>query len=392
MLAVTANWAVSDGSLASPRADLACAWLETVRVAAIRAGCGPDGRYRPIEKVTLVFAGDTLDLLLTDLWTGRDRPWHGGRRGRAAQHQALAAALRAARSLFGKLRNWVRHGLVVPAADGRGRPAEGIRHRSAVDVVLLVGDRDGALGELASQAARIGFQVGNAWSDGLHKICHGHEFDPLRPPPVPADRLPSQGSRPTLAESLTVELLVPFAVTVRGEPAVWRNLRSMITRLQTACPETVPGIITATVARLDSPHRRFVTTAWRRCVEDWFEAARREPPVHEAEFDAAAALAAWFDSIATETDLLRPPPPSVRRLAAVPPPGLPGSTTLLGHLPGGLTTGRGVIGLGDEFPRLFVQSGRAAPVNLAWLGPQPTTSGIVRVGETAAGSGIVDAA
>ena len=80
MLAVTANWAVSDGSLASPRADLACAWLETVRVAAIRAGCGPDGRYRPIEKITLVFAGDTLDLLLTDLWTGRDRPWHGGRR------------------------------------------------------------------------------------------------------------------------------------------------------------------------------------------------------------------------------------------------------------------------------------------------------------------------
>ena len=65
MLGITANWGLSDGSLGGNPPAVAERWLDGLRLATIRAGFRRDGRYRPVEHVTLVFAGDTLDLLLT---------------------------------------------------------------------------------------------------------------------------------------------------------------------------------------------------------------------------------------------------------------------------------------------------------------------------------------
>ncbi|NCY03689.1 MAG: hypothetical protein EBX36_12480, partial [Planctomycetia bacterium] len=74
MLLVTANWGLSDGTLASVPASRLVSRLRTeVRRAVLRSGFGQDGRYRPVDAVDLVFAGDTFDWLVSRSWTGAVR-------------------------------------------------------------------------------------------------------------------------------------------------------------------------------------------------------------------------------------------------------------------------------------------------------------------------------
>ena len=76
MLVVTANWAIGDGTLwRRPLRGLVSRAWGVIQRSALRAGFRHDGRYRPLERLDIVFAGDTFDLYASRLWaTGDVRP------------------------------------------------------------------------------------------------------------------------------------------------------------------------------------------------------------------------------------------------------------------------------------------------------------------------------
>lgn len=153
MLVVVANWGIADGTLVAPARHDQVAWLQAVRRAVLRAGFRNDGRYQPPDRVDIVFAGDTFDLLTSTAWTADARPWHRGARARAARERVLeAAAARAGRLLAG-LRRWTRAGIAMPRAGRHGRPTPGTEMLLPVGVSLLSGDRDGWLEDAQPVAA-----------------------------------------------------------------------------------------------------------------------------------------------------------------------------------------------------------------------------------------------
>jgi hypothetical protein len=392
MLGITANWGLTDGSLGGTPPAQACRWLDAVRLAAIRAGRCRDGRYRAIEQVRLVFAGDTLNLLLSDRWAGNDRPWHGGCRGRTARLEVVAATLREARIPLGTLRRWTRDGLGVPVANGHGCPTGQCLSRAAVEVVVLLGDHDAGLGELSTLGARLGIQIGGVWSDGVHEVRHGHELDPVWSPASGWGELPGAEIQPTLGESLVVDLLVPFAVGLRERPAVWRIARPFVGRLSAAGPDAFPALISPLLLGLPPAERSTIADGWRTAVDRWFTATLRDPPASDVEFDLPAALAPWLASAVGRRLPGDGLPPVIRQLEMARPQSSPGFSVVLGHLAGPSVDCGSVVGLGDEPPRLLVQPRIGAAVECTWLGSPPPNSGIVSVGTASAGGRLVDAA
>lgn len=387
MLVVTANWGMTDGSLGGRGPASASAWLQSVRAAVVRAGCGPAGHYHPVDGLTLVLAGDTFDLLLSERWAGRVRPWHGGRQAREARLAVAARAVAAARRPIATLCRWVRHGLPVPAADARGRPVETIRSRVEVDVIALVGDRDGDLASAAGGPTWRDFRIGSAWCDGRHTIRHGQEFDPMRfAQGGHADRL---DARPTLAESVVVDLIVPFALAVRSMPGGWGRARPRMATLAAADLLDVVPLVAKLIAGSAGNDRRAMATAWRRAVDGWVAAVRREPPRHEAGFDLPIELAAWLATAAGPTG---PVPAAVRWLAAAAPPAVPGQVSIFGHLPAAATATGPVLGLGGGPPMLLVRPRSVGPLEIVDLGTRAREPAIVRVGAPAAGCNSIDAA
>ncbi len=374
MLAITANWRLTDGSLAASRVGQAGGWLRAVHAAVVRAGCGRDGRYRPVADLCLVFAGDTFDWLLSDVWHPGDRPWHGGERGRRARRRAALAALMATRPALRQLVEWARHGLTVPAADGRGRPSTWAEQRVPLRLVFLAGDRDWWVGEWAGPLGRLGIDVGEAWSDGVRDVRHGHDGDPLAwhlPGPLP------RGERqPTLAESLTLDLLVPFAYAARRDDRLWPVVRPQLHRFAAEHPAAWPQRIGELVAAVgDTAAGRSLPLLWRRQVAKWCAVARRELPACDAEFDAVAAFAGWFEQTAPEAE----PPAALRRLTAAT-AGRPATGgAFLAH-PGG-----------EDSPTLdcHLADGRSWREHLDRPPPGPA---VVAIGGGAAGGGFVDAA
>lgn len=76
MLVVTSNWNCSDKTLvASHSKKQFDHFLKLVHRAALRASMRFDGRYQPIERLDLVFAGDTYDWLTSRKWLDDHRPW-----------------------------------------------------------------------------------------------------------------------------------------------------------------------------------------------------------------------------------------------------------------------------------------------------------------------------
>jgi len=383
MLAVTANWLLSDGSLLPARAAPATGWLKAVRRAALRAGCGRDGRYRPVESICLVFAGDTFELLVSDVWTGRDRPWHGGARGRAARAAALAAALRAARPVVRLLWRWLRSGLPVPAADGHGRPRFDREQTVPLSVFMLAGDRDGWLAEAPAVAERLGIATGAAWTDGAVTIRHGHDLDPFcQGASATSDRPPS------LAESIAVDLLVPFAGAMRDDPVAWTAVRPALAGLAAASPVELPAglVALARAGGTGSKVGRRVTAAWRLSVEAWWAAARREVPACEVEFDVVDTLAGWFASGVAGGES---PPPAIAVLDGRRTPVRAPGTPLLGHGPAApLIAGAGA----SDGPQLVIGERSNGPGWQEPLGSPRAGSGIVAVGRADPGPAVVDAA
>jgi hypothetical protein len=370
MLAVTANWGIGDGSLADSRAARAAAWLEAIRRAIVRAGWGRDGRYRPLEEATLLFAGDTFDWLLSDRWAGRDRPWHGGARGEDARRGVAAASLWAALPALRTVARWSHAGLPVPAATPRDRPSEWAVQPVRIRPVLLAGDRDAWLTDHAATAARFGVATGEEWSDGQRHVRHGHDLDPLAHRAAAATG--RGGRQPTLAESLMTDLVVPFAVAARCDSDLGPRVRPRLAALSAARPSQWPALVAGIEPGGTEPE--ILRPTWQRAVAAWHRAAVRELPSCETEFDALGELAAWLDGGRAD----QPVPETIRRLDD-PARGRLAAASLVA------VTGR------PESPSLtchridgqqWVES----------LGLPPPTSPVVAVGAGAAGSGFIDAA
>jgi len=370
MLAVTSNWAIHDGSLAVSRPAAASGWLEAVARALVRGGWCRDGRYRPLEEATLVFAGDTFDWLLSDAWAGRDRPWHGGSGGERARGRVARASIRAARPAVRTLVCWARQGLPVPAATPQGRPSTWATQPARLRVVVLAGDRDPWLADAAPVAHRLGLVVGEEWSDGVRHLRHGHDLDPIaHRGGLTAGRA---GRQPTLAESLMTDLVVRFAVAARGLTTLWPHVRSRLCSLSAARPSQWPQIVAGLMAEAGDGPR--IGSLWQRAVAAWHLAAVRDLPACDAEFDALSGLAAWLDRIATDAKV----PETVRRLDR--------------RAASCFAAGVIVAGTASAAAPTLVCHGQERAAREEPLGGVPAGSSIVAVGVRPAGRGIIDAA
>jgi len=409
MLVVTANWCLSDGTLAAAplRGPLRRLWREVER-AARRQGFRHDGRYEPVPAVDVVLAGDTFDWLTSRAWLGAVRPWQSGGRASAARAGVVAAALARSVRLVGGLAARARRGLALPAADRRGRPVPGTVRRVPVRVTLLCGDRDRGLDrEAALDFARgRGIAVGARWCDGATAVWHGEEVDPLA--------AESAGGA-TLNDTLAVELVARFAAEV-ADGAATRPAAGIAADLTRGHALDAPAALVRGLAALDRGGavalriRAELRDLWNRAVAGWHRSARRLGVRGAAGRDLVDPLAAW---LALGTDfsarLMRPPPlPFVA--AATDPPAPPVPLVLLGHPPAvlaGLPAWRGRVaclgGLGsagstagggafagaaggEPAVAAAVVSAGGGPPRIEWL---PGAAGSPTIGDTGpAGLGI----
>lgn len=309
MLVVTSNWGLCDGSLAGRPPGGLAPLLAAIHGAVMRAGLRRDGTYRPVDEVDLVLAGDTFDWLTTDAWCGPLRPWQAGQRARAARLAVSARTMWAAREVVGRLARWVRRGLPVSAADARGRPDWATTHRVPVRLTLLAGDRDPWLADVAAPTGRHPFGAGLCWTDGTSMVRHGHDLDPACRGDGGAAR-DRCGRPPTLAESVAVDLLVPFAVGLRSRETTWRVVRPLIHVLAANRPVDLPFRLAEWAAAASERGaggmvRGVIEPAWRRAVAAWAGTARRSAPSSGADFDASEALAAVLDTGLGHADVAR---------------------------------------------------------------------------------------
>lgn len=333
MLVVTANWQIGDGSILPPPTPAVVArFVGELRRSAVREGWRSDGRYEPVRSLDVVFAGDTFDLLLSREWQGRHRPWDQGGPARATAERVLAGCLAAGRRLFGDLGTLARHGLPVPAADERGRPAATKTTTVPVRVTLLEGNLDAGLGHDAAEVTRSlpAFVVGTRWEGERVRVEHGHDGDPAW-----WNEFSGRGAAPSLGQSLVVDLLgrLAFAPVADGARAVRNRL---VGRLAAGEIAAWPTLFAETFTSLGASagESESLASAWRDAVAGWRRSARRCGLLPDAPFDAVDDLAAML--------LGRGDPD----LAVLLGPGCPvsartgGGTVVLGHpVPGRRRTG-----------------------------------------------------
>jgi len=333
MLVVTSNWALGDGTLVPAAAAWHGMLPAVIHRAVIRAGVRSDGSYRPVDRLDLVLAGDTFDWLVSAEWQSAARPWHDTEGARETAARVARRSIRSARRLLGPMMRWARQGMPVPAAI-RGRPGDG-EVIIPVRVTLLGGDRDAAIDDyLGSRHARQAIKVGSRWDDGRVTIRHGHDLDPACR--ASADRTRTRDRRPTLSESVAVDLVGRFAVSAKPiVNGVWRLVR----RLAAIGPLGIPAVMEAYARGIEGT---VAASIWRRCVDDWWNEARRSVPTCEAEFDAVDAIAGWYAGACAGASGI---PEGLDRLRPRPPRGSPG--LVLGHL-SGTATGSSPVCLGPN--------------------------------------------
>jgi hypothetical protein len=348
MIVICANWAIHDGTFGGRAAIDAGPWLQAVHRAAHRAGFGRDGRYRPVDVIDIVFAGDTFDWLTSAVWTRESRPWHAGSAVAHDRARVRRVSVTRARTLLAGLARWVRRGLPVPRADRIGRPRIEDRIRVPVRVAFLSGDRDAALDELATEAARFGCSIGSAWGDEIIEVRHGDEWDPLCVRPSPAAR--ARERCPTLRESIGVDLVARFG----GDLLESGHDRGFVGRLVFAIGAVEPILIPAVLARVMNGHvatgasgRPAPVDHWRRAVDAWHDVAGRNPPSHGLACCPLDALAATLGAVQSP-------------LAGAPHDAPSG----LGDLLSGWSAGRSRRVAGGGPPRRVVVLGHAAAVEV----------------------------
>jgi len=342
MLVVSANWAITDGTLVSQPRRLQAEWLAAVSRAAVRGGFQRDGRYASIDRLDVVLAGDTFDALTTTAWLDGVRPWHEGCRAAAVAGRVLTAAAARGRRLLAGLAAWARRGVAVPAADRRGRPDASRRVPVPVRVAILPGDRDRWLAGAAARFARRGIALAPAWSAAGVAVLHGAELDPFCCPAADADM-----GRPTLGASLAVDLVARFGAALRSRPGLWPECRPLVGRLAAARPLDLPLVVGEWLARLPLAAIR---EEWRASVAAWRREARLLDPLGDLGFDAIDAVAAWMDDLdprpqrESELGALLAEPPPVAAAAGV---------VVLGHR--GPSADPAVVGLGPPPWRLAAE-------------------------------------
>jgi hypothetical protein len=329
MLVVTSNWCVSDGTLsAGPPRGLVERFRAEVRRSSLRCGFRRDGSYQPIDAVDVVLAGDTFDWLVSREWTGDVRPWDGGRRAAAALQRVATGSLRQGSRLLAMLAAWMRRGIEVPVADRRGRPQPAVSRPVPVRVAVLCGDRDRWLEHVMSGSPPVapGPVIGTTWSDGDATVRHGAELDPLTV---------ASGSEPTLGDSLAVDLIGRFGVSLHDIAMLRPLATGLLRRLAGGCPIESPRRLTGWLdahdrgATLSGATRQEVADAWRRAVAHWHRTARRLPCCGAGGVDLVGRVAELLE--------LQPATAAPQRVPwfdAVLPMEVGGSATLvLGHPP-----------------------------------------------------------
>lgn len=297
MLVCSANWLLSDGSLTRPLADHDLAvFLQSLTSLAARAGFRRDGRYRPVERVDLVLAGDIFDLLSSARWGGAAGPWDGTHTSQEIKARILTDCLRYGRRALAALRHLRRRGMSVPAATPQGRPSHQHGCRVPVRVVLLAGDRDEALfltagSESPAPALPWPPAVLTQWGDDVTVgVSHGHQLDPS------AASDGSSARPPTVSESVAIGLV--STLVRRLQTRLGHNTAGALARdLAGSHPLAIPRVLAAWMHRHDGlpRHTSALTTDWRQSVSDWHRAARRMPPlVHDLRSVCTDRLAGWL--------------------------------------------------------------------------------------------------
>lgn len=277
MLMLTANWGIGDGTVhAGPRATAIEGFFSEVRRAAWRAGFRQDGSYRPVDRVQLVLAGDTLDGLCSVAWPNDIRPWRAGHRATVAKDRVAAGVARSGRRVWRHLRRMLRDGLTVPAADRRGRPTLGAWANATVSVCCVVGERERLFEatSIAAMALRSGIRLGVTMDGSSDRVR------PLVERP------------PTLAESVIVDAIVPFVLALRRGAQRRREAASWLYRLARAPIADMPHIVRSWRTQTGDGS---LLEAWVNAVAGWEVRARIDPPAVPTPFDAVAAVAVWLE-------------------------------------------------------------------------------------------------
>jgi hypothetical protein len=391
MLCITANWAIPDGTIAAPppRVRFERFWTG-LRRSALQAGFRHDGRYRPIERIELVLAGDTFDFLLTSHWLGEARPWRRASRVQAVRQRVMEAAwLRGGEHLV-ELGTLFDRGIDVPVADRRGRPIVGSWTTVPLIVTLLAGDRDHGL-DAGAVARERDFRVGAEWTNGDVVVRHGAELDPLgdfagHVGPGAADTCGRNDRAPTLRESLIVELVSRFAMLLATVASSIDSRGSLIWGLAAASPLDMPGHLRGWLDRrlqrgmLDRRDEGLIIDAWAKAVEAWHRSARRMAPAVDVECDVVDDLAAYLGAMdgtdpsawgtVRVVDLLD----RLRTAVATGPIG-PARLAVFGHLSAARITGGSggarVVCLGPRSVQRCGAVERGTAVDVSWISPAP---------------------
>ena len=384
MIVVTANWEIGDGSLwPGPAAGIMGRFRAEVTRAAARAGWRSDGRYDPVPRVDVVFAGDTFDWLASREWLGASRPWQRGGKAREIRERVMAGTLRAGRAVVRGMLAMVRHGVHVSRADRHGRPVPGATLCVPVGLSILEGNLDSGLSREASRtsAKRPGIGVGAAWDARGVRVIHGDGCDPI----WMADR--ASGVGPSLGESLRVDLLTRFAASVPIGAVDPDARRRLLASLRATDPLGLAAAVAAwCAASHDKAMAGRVHDEWLRSVSAWHRAARGSGltgagPWNEASFDVVDALADRLAAIDRRAAAGRPPSGSTDLLADLlggSPPieatGAGSGVLVLGHAPVDASVPLGasrLVGLGA---RRGVDHDRDRPLpGVREISPLPTT-------------------
>jgi hypothetical protein len=307
MLLVTVDWAIGDGTLLRrPVRPLVGSLFREMERACWRGGFQGDGRYRPIERLDIVLAGDSGDWLTSRVWIDTDlRPWRSCRRTAAAIDGVAVASLKRSLALMAGLARRVRHGVMVPRADARGRPVLGGCRRIPVTVSLLAGDRDAWIetSRVADVARRLGIHVGWRWespqltivhADSPERVCCGSDV-----------HLAGEGSPPTLFQTVTVGLVARFLRAVISGEAGLRDpapIAHLADRLTSAPLLQLPWVLSDWMARQPGwgpggSRKKRLVELWYKAVSAWHREADLEGVADAGNFDLVSACAAWLEDL-----------------------------------------------------------------------------------------------
>jgi hypothetical protein len=196
------------------------------------------------------------------------------------------------------------------------------------------------------------------WNGGGVGVAHGQACDPLT----------AGDDRPTLRESLAVDLLARFGAAIAERPAAVAVGRTIVRALSDCEPLDMAWHLNGMVRGLvrdghdghDGLDPAWIISVWRRSVDEWVRQARRAGCTDE--HGEVAAIAAWMHAIGDEAAANA----TVREVVATLTAPLPATAsrargdrlTVLGHPAlSGVIQGSDVVCLGPRAVRRYGPTG-----------------------------------